>query len=55
MVKSKRIVVDEFGNAIENAYLVNTNSDSHAHTDELGNSRSTARQVGNVLNTMLGV
>jgi hypothetical protein len=41
MVKSERIVVDEFGNTIENAYLVNTNSDSHAHTDELGNSRST--------------
>jgi hypothetical protein len=32
----KGTIVDEFGNAIENAYLVNTNSDSHAHTDELG-------------------
>jgi hypothetical protein len=32
----KGIVVDEFGNAIENAYIVNTTSETHAHTNELG-------------------
>jgi hypothetical protein len=46
----KGIVVDEFGNAIENAYLVNTNSDSHAHTDELGKFTIDKTAVGNVLN-----
>jgi hypothetical protein len=46
----KGIVVDEFGNAIENAYLVNTNSDSHAHTDELGRFTIDKTAVGNVLN-----
>jgi hypothetical protein len=46
----KGIVVDEFGNAIENAYLVNTNSDSHAHTDELGKFTIDKTTVGNVLN-----
>ncbi len=32
----KGVVVDEFGNPIENAYIINVNSDTHAHTDELG-------------------
>jgi hypothetical protein len=45
----KGIVVDEFGNAIENAYLVNTNSDSHAHTDELGKFAIDKTAVGNFL------
>ncbi|CAM3935015.1 TonB-dependent receptor [Flavobacterium sinopsychrotolerans] len=29
-------VLDSDGNPVENAYLVNTNSESHAHTDEFG-------------------
>ncbi|OAB29421.1 Outer membrane receptor proteins, mostly Fe transport [Flavobacterium fryxellicola] len=29
-------VVDRDGNPVENAYLVNTNSESHAHTNEFG-------------------
>lgn len=45
----KGIVVDEFGNLIENAYLVNTNSDSHAHTDELGKFTIDKTAVGNFL------
>lgn len=33
----KGIVSDSIGNPIENAYVFNTNSKSHAHTDEFGN------------------
>ena len=29
-------VLDSDGNPVENAYLVNTNSESHAHTNEFG-------------------
>lgn len=29
-------ILDRDGNAVENAYLVNTRSESHAHTDEFG-------------------
>jgi outer membrane receptor for Fe3+-dicitrate len=31
------IVKDTFGNAIENAYIINKNSQSHAHSNEFGN------------------
>lgn len=45
----KGTIVDEFGNAIENAYLVNTNSDSHAHTDELGKFNIDKTALGDFL------
>ncbi|HEY4618043.1 MAG TPA: TonB-dependent receptor [Flavobacterium sp.] len=45
----KGVVVDEFGNAIENAYIVNTNSDSHAHTNELGMFSIDKSAVGDIL------
>ncbi len=32
----KGTITDQFGNTIENAYIVNTSSDSHAHTNDLG-------------------
>ena len=32
----KGIVIDSLGNPIENAYIINENSKSHAHSDELG-------------------
>lgn len=32
----KGTITDQFGNTIENAYIVNMNSDSHAHTNDLG-------------------
>jgi len=51
----KGVVVDEFGNAIENAYIVNTNSEAHAHTNELGMFSIDKSVVGNVLKvTALG-
>jgi len=51
----KGIVLDEFGNAIESAYLVNTDSDSHAHTDESGKFTIEKTAVGNFLSiTALG-
>jgi outer membrane receptor for Fe3+-dicitrate len=51
----KGIVVDEFGNTIENAYVVNTNSEAHAHTNELGMFSIDKSIVGNVLKvTALG-
>ncbi|NGY38752.1 TonB-dependent receptor [Flavobacterium sp. XN-5] len=46
---TKGVVVDDFGNAIENAYIVNSNTDSHAHTNELGMFSVDKSQVGNVL------
>ncbi|TDE01759.1 TonB-dependent receptor [Flavobacterium hiemivividum] len=46
---TKGVVVDEFGNTIENAYIVNSNTDSHAHTNELGMFSVDKSQVGNVL------
>jgi hypothetical protein len=52
---TKGVVVDEFGNTIENAYIVNSNTDSHAHTNELGMFSVDKSQVGNVLKvTALG-
>jgi hypothetical protein len=51
----KGIVVDEFGNAIENAYIVNTTSETHAHTNELGMFIDKSI-VGNILKvTALGI
>ncbi len=51
----KGIIVDEFGTAIENAYVVNVNTDSHAHTNELGMFSIDKSVVGNVLKiTALG-
>jgi hypothetical protein len=51
----KGVVVDEFGNAIENAYIVNINSDSHSHTNELGIFSIDKSLEGDVLNiTALG-
>ncbi|MBC5838867.1 TonB-dependent receptor [Flavobacterium muglaense] len=32
----KGTITDQFGNVIENAYIINTNSESHAHTNYLG-------------------
>ena len=32
----KGTITDQFGNVIENAYIINTNSESHAHTNDLG-------------------
>jgi hypothetical protein len=51
----KGVVVDEFGNVIENAYIVNMNSEAHAHTKELGMCSIDKSEVGNVLKvTALG-
>jgi hypothetical protein len=55
IVKSKGIVVDEFGNAIDYAYIVNTTSETHAHTNELGLFSIDKSIVGNILKvTALG-
>jgi hypothetical protein len=54
IVKSKGIVVDEFGNAIENAYIVNTTSETHAHTNELGLFSIDKSIVGNILKVTVG-
>ena len=45
----KGIVVDEYGNAIESAYIVNINSEAHAHTNELGMFSIDKSLEGNVL------
>lgn len=45
----KGMVVDEFGNPIENAYIVNTDSETHAHTDELGRFSIDKTAIGSVL------
>jgi hypothetical protein len=51
----KGIVVDEYGNAIESAYIVNINSEAHAHTNELGMFSIDKSLEGNVLKvTALG-
>jgi hypothetical protein len=51
----KGIVVDEFGNAIDYAYIVNTTSETHAHTNELGLFSIDKSIVGNILKvTALG-
>lgn len=45
----KGTIVDEFGNAIENAYLVNTSTESHAHTNDLGMFSIDKTNIGDVL------
>ncbi len=32
----KGIVIDEYGNAVENAFIINPSADAHSHTDESG-------------------
>lgn len=44
------IVKDSIGNSIENAYIFNTNSQSHAHTDEFGKFSIEKTNVLDVLN-----
>ena len=45
----KGIVLDEAGNTIENAYIVNVNSESHAHTNEFGLFSIDKSMIGNSL------
>ncbi|WP_409416806.1 TonB-dependent receptor [Flavobacterium sp. PS2] len=45
----KGIVVDVNGNTIENAYIFNTKSESHAHTNEIGNFSIEKSTIGDVL------
>lgn len=45
----KGIVLDEAGNTIENAYIVNVNSESHAHTNEFGLFSIDKSVIGNSL------
>lgn len=48
-------VLDKDGNPIENAYLVNTNSESHAHTNEFGLFSLDKTGIGDVIKiTALG-
>ena len=48
-------VLDSDGNPVENAYLVNTNSESHAHTNEFGAFSLDKTVVGNIIKvTALG-
>lgn len=51
----KGIVLNETGNTIENAYIVNVNSESHAHTNEFGLFSIDKSVAGNILKvTALG-
>ncbi|SHM16547.1 TonB-dependent receptor [Flavobacterium xanthum] len=51
----KEKVLDRDGNPVENAYLVNTNSGCHAHTNEFGMFSLDKTVVGNVIKiTALG-
>jgi TonB-dependent Receptor Plug Domain len=45
----KGIVEDSIGNPIENAYIINTNSQSHAHTNEFGTFSIDKTNKGDVL------
>src|SRR3970282_1114781 len=48
-------VLDLDGNPVENAYLVNTNSESHAHTNEFGLFSIDKTVIGDVIKiTALG-
>lgn len=42
-------VLDSDGNPVENAYLVNTNSESHAHTNEFGLFSLDKTVLGNII------
>ncbi|MGQ7944247.1 hypothetical protein [Flavobacterium sp. WC2509] len=44
-VKGK--IIDVFGHPIENAYVLNTTTESHAHTNELGVFNIEKTNVGN--------
>ena len=44
------IVKDSLGNAIENAYVFNTNSKFHSHSDEFGKFNLDKTTVGDILN-----
>ncbi len=46
----KGVVKDSLGNPIENVYIVNTNSQSHAHTNEFGTFSIDKTNKGDVLN-----
>jgi hypothetical protein len=45
----KGIVIDAAGNPIKDAYLLNSNSKSHAHTDEFGNFGIDKTNISDVL------
>lgn len=45
----KGIVKDSIGNTIENAYIINTNSQSHAHSNEVGSFSIDKTKIGDVL------
>ena len=45
----KGMVLDSLGNPVENAYLLNTNSKYHAHTDEFGNFNIDKTNISDVL------
>ncbi len=45
----KGTITDQFGNVIENAYLVNLTSDSHAHTNDLGMFSIDKTTIGDLL------
>ena len=45
----KGIIYDRNSNPIENAYIFNSNSQSHAHTDEFGNFVIDITNVGDIL------
>ncbi len=45
----KGSIVDSNSDRIENAYIVNTNSQSHAHTDEFGHFAIDKTSIGDVL------
>lgn len=51
----KGSVVDPFDNVIENAYLFNTKSERHAHTDQFGKFSLDKTDLGDIINiTALG-
>jgi hypothetical protein len=45
----KGAVIDVTGNPIENAYVLNSNSQSHAHTDEFGNFSIDKTNISDIL------
>ena len=45
----KGTITDQFGNVIDNAYLVNLTSDSHAHTNDLGMFSIDKTTIGDLL------
>lgn len=46
----KGSITDELGNLIENAYILNTNSQNHAHTNDFGNFAIDKSNIGDILN-----